>query len=271
MNHRAWVITFISILIFTCRAFGQDLRTTVQGEVARPGTYGAQQGDRLSSLIERAGGFTDNAWLRGAALIRKTSGASKEEALHGMVARIQRETPAPPGEEERKREFIATLQSLAPAPRLPVKLAHPRLMKGTGDDLPLEDGDVLLVPSKTGIATVIGSVKSPGAVSLNDAKTDPEAYIRKAGGFTAEADQKHVYLVKADGTAIPLSREWIRWNPKASRWEVSAFQGPGPRVEPGDTIVVPKRPRATWARTSKDLRRLLMEIHVLTGVRVDPP
>lgn len=271
VKHRAWAIALLSILIIACRAHGQELRATVQGEVARPGTYEVQRGDRLSSLIERAGGFTDNAWLRGAALIRETAPISKEAALRDRIARILRETPAKAGEEERHREFLSALQSLAPAPRLPVKLSHPRLMKGSDVDLPLEDGDVLVVPSKTGIVTVVGSVKSPGASSLYEAKTDPDAYIRRAGGFTGEADRKHVYLLKADGTAIPLSREWIRWNIKASRWEIPSFQEPGPRVEAGDTIVVPKQPRAAWARTSEDLRRLLMEIHTLTGTRVDPP
>ncbi|PWB62250.1 MAG: hypothetical protein C3F14_10145, partial [Deltaproteobacteria bacterium] len=163
------------------------------------------------------------------------------------------------------------LQTLAPIPRLPVKLAHPRLLKGTGDDLPLEDGDVLAVPSKSGTVAVTGAVESPGVVSLDEAKTDPAAYIRRAGGFTENADRKHVYLLKADGTALPVYRKWIRWNVKAARWEIPAFQGPGPRVEAGDTVVVPKQARAAWARSSKDLRRLLMEIHALTGVRVDPP
>ncbi|HZW36316.1 MAG TPA: hypothetical protein VFF01_05200, partial [Candidatus Deferrimicrobiaceae bacterium] len=112
---------------------------------------------------------------------------------------------------------------------------------------------------------------SPGAVSPYEAKKDAETYIRRAGGFTEEADRKHVYLLKADGTAIAISREWIRWNLKSSRWEIPAFQEPGPQVEAGDTVVVPKQPHAAWARNSKNLRRLLMEIHALTGVRVDPP
>ncbi|HZW36049.1 MAG TPA: SLBB domain-containing protein, partial [Candidatus Deferrimicrobiaceae bacterium] len=196
MKYRAGAIALLAILIFARGAFGQELRATVQGEVARPGTYDAQKGDRLSSLIEQAGGFTDNAWLRGAALIRETARASKEASLRDQIARILRNIPAKAGEEGRNREFLSTLQSLLPAARLPVKLTHPRLMKGTDDDLPLEDGDVLVVPSKTGIVTVVGSVKSPGASSLYEAKTDPDAYIRRAGGFTGEADRKHVYLLK---------------------------------------------------------------------------
>jgi polysaccharide biosynthesis/export protein len=271
MKRLARAIALFSILFFAFRAFGQEIRATVQGEIARPGTYAAQMGDRLSSLIERAGGFTDNAWLRGAALTRKTAHVSKEAALSHRVARIRGEARSMPGEEDRIREFLSALQRLEPEPRFPVKLAHPRLMKGSDDDLPLEDGDVLLVPPKTGIVTVIGAVVSPGGFTTTSAKTDPEECIRRAGGFTGEADPKHVYLLKADGTAIPGSREWIRWNAELSRWEIPAFQGPGPRVEAGDTVVVPKQPRAAWTRSSEDLPRLLMEIHALTGIRVDPP
>jgi hypothetical protein len=69
-----------------------------------------------------------------------------------------------------------------------------------------------------------------------------------------------------------LSREPIRWNPGESRWEIPVLIESAPRIEPGDTLVVPKKPaRSAWARDNRNLPLLLMEIHALTGVLVDPP
>jgi protein involved in polysaccharide export with SLBB domain len=272
MKNRAKAIMFLAMTLFARGALAQEASVTILGAVKHPGTYSLSEGEKLSSLIERAGGFSDNAWLRGAALSRESAGAKKGELLRDRVSRLEREVFAMSGEEEQKRVFVMTLSGLKPGRTIPVRLAHPRLLKGSRDDLPLEGGDALFVPSRTGIVTVIGAVKMPGAVSPLSPKTDPEDCIRMAGGFGEDADRKHAYILKADGTAIPLSREWIRWNLEESRWEIPAFREPTPRVEPGDTVVVPKKPvRSAWARAIKDLPRLLMEIHALTGVRVDPP
>jgi len=272
MKHLARALALLPIMIFICGAFAQDEIVTILGAVHRPGAYPIDKGEKFSSLIERAGGFTDNAWLRGAVLSRESAKAAKEPLLRDSISRIEREAFAKRGEEERKREFIATLSELKPAKRIPVRLTHPRLLKGTGDDLPLEGGDSLFVPPKAGTVTVTGAVTKPGTVSPHNPKADAEDYVKKAGGFAEDADRNHTYLLKADGTALPLSREWIRWSPKQSRWEIPALVEPEPPIEPGDTIVVPRKPpRSSWARDITALPQLLMEIHALTGVRVDSP
>jgi len=272
MKNRAREIVFLATILFACAALAQDASVTILGAVKHPGTYVLPKGEKLSSLIERAGGFTDNAWLRGAALSRESARARKGNPLRDLIARVELEAFAKPGEEEQKREFIRKLSELNPGPEIPVRLMHPRLLKGTEQDLPLEAGDALFVPSRTDIITVIGAVKTPGAVSPYSPKTMSEEYIRRAGGFAKDPDREHVYLLKADSTVIPLSREWIRWNAKESRWEIPAFRESAPPVEPGDTIVVPKKPvRSVWSRAIKNLPQLLMEIHGLTGVRVEPP
>jgi len=272
MKNRARAIVFLAMILIPSGALGQDTSVTILGAVRRPGTYMFSKGERLSSLLVRAGGIADNAWLGGAVLSRESAMAQKERLLHDLISRIEREVFAKPGEEEQKREFIETLAKLRPGKLVSVRLAHPRLLKGSEDDLPLEEGDALYVLSKTDTVTVIGAVKMPGTGSPCPPKTDPKDCIRRAGGFAENADREHVYRLKADGTAHSLSRKWIRWNPKESRWEMPAFLEPAPSVEPGDTVVVPRKPvRSTWALVIRDLPQLLMEIHALTGVQVDPP
>lgn len=272
MRNRARAIAFLPMVLFVCSALAQDAAVTVLGAVRRPGTYGLANGEKLSSLITRAGGFADNAWLRGAVLSRESARAGKDARLKDLISTIERKVFMKPGEEGQKREFIRRLSTLKPGNLLPVRLAHPRLLKGSEDDLLLEGGDTLHVPSGTENVTVIGAVKMPGAGAPYAPEADLKGYIRGAGGFTEDADRENAYLLKPGGTAHPLSREWIRWNFRESRWEIPAFLEPAPQVEPGDTIVVPRKPlRSGWARAIKDLPRLLSEVHALTGVRVDPP
>lgn len=273
MKFRTWAVVCLpAILIIAGEAFGQQIRVSVKGEVAQPGEYAVRKGDRLSHLLEQAGGFTDNAWMDGAAIYRHSARAEAEARLRELVSRIERRIFAGRGDEAQKREFLLKLSELEPKGLIPVRLAHPRLLKGSDGDLPLEDGDSLLVRSKKDLVAVIGAVKTPRTFSPSSSKTDPGNYVRESGGFAEDADRRHAYLIKADGTATPLFREWIRWNAGKSRWEIPSFSEPSPQVEPGDTIVVPRKPaRSSWARDIDGLPRLLLEIHVLTGVRIDPP
>lgn len=252
-------------------ARGEERTATVSGAVARPGTYPLLPEDRISTLIGRAGGYSDNSFLRGASLTRVSARARNRKALDEAISRIALEAFSVPGDEESKRGFLERLKDLSPGARIPVRLSHPRLMKGSEEDLSLEDGDVLTVPLKTGAVTVVGAVRKPGIVLLDGPAADPFVLVGKAGGFTEVADGGHLYLLKAEGSTVPLPREWIRWNPRESRWEIPRLVGNQPRAEPGDTIVVPGMPSSSWARGIRDLPRLLMEIHVLTGNRVDPP
>ena len=64
---------------------------TIQGEVKFPGTYTIKKGERLSSLIERAGGFTDKAYLRGAVFIRPSVRELQQKQIDEMIDRLERE------------------------------------------------------------------------------------------------------------------------------------------------------------------------------------
>jgi len=248
------------------------MTATVRGEVNHPGAYTIGPGDRLSSLVEKAGGFTDAASLRGAALTRTTVADAHEKELRAIVLRIGAETgPADdPRERDARERFLAALGRLRPAGRIPVRLAHPRLMKGTPEDIPLEDGDVLTVPAGADIVAVAGAVKSPGAYPVRE-NAGYRDYVRAAGGGTADADAKKAWLLAADGRAVPLTRPFIAWDPGNARWEFTAFRGDPAPVRAGDTVVVPKKTaRVAWLKGIPDIDALLVRISTLTGAVVTP-
>lgn len=261
----------MSIGIFSNGAFSQESAATVRGEVVRPGTYALLPGERLSSLIERTGGYTGNAWPRGAVLTRKSARPEQSRELKDIIARIEEILREDRELSERDHDFLATLAFLSPTGRVPVRLSHPRLMKGTDHDIELEAGDDLLLPPETGTVAVTGAVMSPGAFPVADNQGYKE-YLRAAGGYGEGADRDHVYLLKAEGTGVWLSDPWIRWNPGDARWEFSAFRRDRPAIGSGDTVVVPRRPTAPAGKErARTIPGLLMEIARITGVFVDPP
>ena len=271
MRWRLGLVALLSIGFFSGGAFSQEFTATVRGEVARPGTYAFVPGERLSSLIDKAGGFTDNAWLRGAVLTRKSAQPEQSRELEEIIAKIEGLLRADGGISDREEKFLATLAPLSPAGRVPVRLSHPRLMKGTADDIGLEEGDDLFLPPETGTVDVAGAVKSPGSFPVAEKRGYKEV-LRAAGGFTEGADRKHVYLLTASGEGVWLSEPWIRWNPADSRWEFSAFRRDRPAIGSGDTIVVPgKLTEPAGKERARAIPGLLMEIARITGVFVDPP
>jgi len=255
----------------------------IYGEVKYPGKYTITKDESLSSLIERAGGYTDAAYLQGSKVTRESVRKSQQEGLDAMAVRLQREilssssaqiTTASSSEEaqskkaelESKQKFIEFVKELKATGRLTVRLTNLRLLKGTDNDIRMEDGDNITIPSRPGAINVEGSVISKGSYVYSN-KYDYRNYIEMSGGYSSYADEDKVYVLKADGSAMMLSRGWTSWNPFKSRWELEAFGRDRKDVEPGDTIVVPEKlERIAWMREIKDITAILMQMAVTAGV-----
>ncbi len=265
-----------------------DLYRTVQitGEVRFPGAFTIAKGERLSSLIERAGGYTDKAYLRGAVFVREQVRALQQKGIEDMVSRMQREllaetsvqvsTSVSPEEVqarkvelEAKQKFVEALRNLKATGRMTIRLAHLRLLKGSEYDIELADGDQLSIPTRTSVVNVMGSVMSLGSYVYQE-KYSYRDYIAMSGGFARYADTGNVYALKVDGSARKLSRGILSWNDPGTRWEIAGFSEDIPEIEPGDTIIVPEKlDRIAWLREVKDITQILMQMAVTTAVVVE--
>jgi protein involved in polysaccharide export with SLBB domain len=196
---------------------------TLQGEVKRPGTYPIIQGERLSSVLKRSGGYTREAYPRGAVFIREQLRVqqqeevnrfikSQEEALLAESARTAAGSLelAGSGREEaalqaqtvqHRRQLLELLKSKVVMGRLVVKLDAPEALEGTANDIPLEQGDLIMVPKQPSSVLVIGSVRNPAAVVYHEGR-DVEFYLNRAGGLNRDADKDELHVVKADGSAM---------------------------------------------------------------------
>ncbi len=197
----------------------QDI-VTIDGEVRFPGKYALiQQNERLSHLIERAGGFTPEAFLNGAVFLRpKLTVDIEGRNLHYVVQQTQ-------------EAILDSVGKIVPAPYLfrydPEQLARiiidmDRVVKGVPeDDIILENEDSIYVPKIPTGVTIVGMVASNGTIHWLPGKR-VNYYIQRAGGFTRNADTGGIRLVKANGKVVKVS-----------------LRSSG--VEPGDAIIVPQQ------------------------------
>ena len=273
------------LFIRTIPEWGMYETINITGEVKFPGTYTIQKNERLSSLIERAGGYTENAYLRGTVFTRERVREIQQKSLAQIAARLERdlfaqsasrlstavtkeELASKQSEIEQKKGLIETLKNIKATGRMTIKLANLSLLKGTEYDIVLEEGDMLFIPKKNSVVNVLGAVMSRGSF-IYTGDLEYKDYIGLAGGYTNYADKKNVYVLKVDGTAMKLSRGFFNWNNPESRVDAAGFETIQ-EIEPGDSIVVPEKfERIAWMREIKDLSQILYQIAVAAAVVID--
>ena len=257
---------------------------TVGGEMKFNGRYMITKGEKLSSVIQRAGGYTDDAYLRAAVFTRQKVKEMQQKSIEEMAARLEKELLASSAiqaatalsaeeiagkkvEIEQKKQLIETMKNVKAQGRMSIKLAHLRLLQGSEYDLELEDGDALFIPPKNSVVGVVGAVMSSGAYVFSQ-KADYRDYIAMSGGYSKYADTGNVYILKVDGTARKAYRGTINWNDQKDRMELSAFsENDSHYIEPGDVIAVPENfERIAWLREIRDITQILMNTAVAAGV-----
>jgi len=261
-----------------------DRVATIEGEVKFPGTYPIRKGETLSSLIERAGGFTERAYLRGAVFTRESARAVQRQKMDELIRQMEeallthteRVVSGSLSDEQAKiqqqlsgaqKELLAKLKAAKIEGRVVIKLAPLEKFRGSKYDLELEKGDKLVVPEKPGIVNVVGEVYNPGALLYEENKT-VGYYLSKVGGPNANADKKHISVIRADGSVASMSQKSFRnvtWDSQGNRWLFGGFMNI--QLNPGDTIVVPRKfDKYAWLRNVKDITQVLFQIAVTTGV-----
>jgi protein involved in polysaccharide export with SLBB domain len=263
-----------------------DIYKTVQiaGELKSPGTYSIKKGESLSSVLTRAGGFTDGAYLLGGVLIRESTRVLQKQQLAAAIDRLEARILATAGEkaatgidaEDIKRAettsrqqqmLVASLKKVEPLGRVVIQLEDPERLRGTPKDIALQEGDILTVPMAPGTVNVVGAVFAPTALVYTPYRTVKE-YLTMAGGTTDIADDKEIYVIKANGAAV--SRKGFSW--LRASWDGTQYgYHPGGisslTLDPGDTIVVPEKlEQIAWLKNIKDITTILGNIALTAGV-----
>ena len=268
-----------TLTVLVIPSWKSQIRVGIDGEVLRPGVYSMFDGDKLSDLIERAGGFTSKAFLRGALFTRRSVAAEQREALSQMADNMEREllesiqtrgsaassSAASNQDYQRRRQLINNLRHLDIMGRIVTKVDTPANIRGTQYDYALQDGDFLRIPEVPLTVNVMGAVYSSSSQLFNPSMTI-NGYINAAGGAIKSAHKRMVYLLKSDGTTIRLTRSTAMLSSK--KW--TAPKGFTAKVEPGDTIVVPvKYSDRQSLENFKDAIDVIYKVGVSAGVIIN--
>jgi polysaccharide export outer membrane protein len=205
---------------------------TVEGEVLFPGSYRIRKNETLTDVIERAGGLTASAFYEGAVFTRES--VAEQESLRSkeFAESIIRDFASSQLTKEDNTIGINEVKAIADilekfegAGRLLVDVGA--AMSGDSvANITLEDGDALTIPPRVSTVTVVGEIRRPGTHSFQ-AGLDLEDYLGLSAGLTSRADDKELYIVRADGSVLRPTKSW------------SLFAGGNTSLNPGDTIVVP--------------------------------
>ena len=213
-----------------------DQNIILSGEVRFPGKYALREGETLRTILERAGGFTAEAFPES---LRYTSVAVKElqrESVSRLVQRFVRETGSRAtvgldSEDGRGFENNEYEQVVLNAFQGRIIVDIPRLLAGDeAADVLLQDGDKIDVPRLSEAVTVVGEVYEPGTFRYVEGQ-GLEGYLEMAAGFTELAKQKNMYVIKANGSIVPVDRGWKG----LTRFSRQKHDG----IEVGDVIVIP--------------------------------
>jgi polysaccharide export outer membrane protein len=225
---------------------------TIRGEVVFPGTYPIRRGERLSSLLARAGGLTDLAFPAGSVFTRVEIQQRQREQLELLAQRVERDLAAISVSDPNASATITAGQSLIDQLRNAVAtgrlvISLDDLVAGdAGADVVLKDGDQLLVPDERQEVSVLGEVQYATSHIYQNGLTRDE-YIGRSGGLSQRADKKRIYVVRANGEVVA--------NSSAGWFQRSG----GSEIRPGDSIVVPidvDQPLARWSAITQIIYNL---------------
>ncbi|SFV55278.1 Capsule polysaccharide export protein [hydrothermal vent metagenome] len=235
---------------------------TLEGEVKYPGVYVIKSGDRLSDVIERAGGFTKEAYLYASVFSRESVKKLQQKRLKDMLYKLKRKSAIIAASAKGAGEGTIDAQGLLssidgliedaknynPIGRIALKLdSNLTKFKTSQYNIVLKDKDKLIIPSKTDSILVTGEVLNESAFVYS--KDDAKSYINQAGGLSADADETY-FVVHANG--FSEKGDFGSW-----------IGGDIDDLLPGDVIVVPLHIKtSTWYGMTKDISSIVYKLAI---------
>ncbi len=202
----------------------------ISGAVLKPGSYTMAAGQTINDLIQKAGGYTENAYQFGAIYLnedaKKVNELSKEilyqEFLDSIIAASQQNI----GDLTPVVKLTEDIKNTSPNGRVVINL----LNDASIDLYNIKEGDELFVPERNNVVYVYGETSSEGAVMYSD-NQDVEYFVEKSGGYKKFADNESIYILHPNGESqlYRSKRSIFERSPKS---EI--------KIYPGSIIFVPR-------------------------------
>ncbi|HEV2276048.1 MAG TPA: SLBB domain-containing protein [Acidobacteriaceae bacterium] len=239
----------------------------LEGEFKHAGIYSVQPGETLRDLVIRAGGLTPDAYLFGSDFTRESTRVIQQQRLNDYLSHLEvqidastalasansvtpQDATATQAEVAASRSLVARFRLLRATGRIVLNIPHNAADISQIPAIPLEDGDQFTIPSRPSTVNVVGSVYNQNSFIYQQSRA-VGTYLRLAGGSTGDADNKHTFVIRADGSVVSKdTQNGIFGNTFASM-----------RLDPGDTVVVPEKvPKATILRNMVNYTQIFSQI-----------
>jgi len=230
----------------------------VKGEAMRPGPYVISDGETLASVLQRCGGIRPDGYLSALVLTRESVKRMQQQNLKRASGELQTELtrallmPMETTQIQQQPNFQDKAAALTMLKNMITEAAQQQAigrvtltiksipqLQASGDDIPLEDNDQIIVPKRPSSVNVMGEVYGPGAIRFDSSLTVAD-YIDRAGGLTQSAEKDEIFVVKANGAI--LSESGLKDSGKNRIFPLLPLVSRGltqTYLEPGDTIYVP--------------------------------
>ncbi len=233
------IVTIFSTADIRVPTSQQTRFVRLEGEFVGAGVYSVKPGETLRQLVQRAGGFTDDAYLYASEFTRQSTLRVERQRLNDYADQLEaqvatvtagnssralndRDAAASESAASGARASISRLRQLQPIGRIVLKLQPDSEGVNSLPELALEDGDRFIVPKIPANIYVEGQVYSANAFVFTPGSRTAN-YLKLAGGPDREADRTRAFILRADGSV--LSRQYGNFEHAL--------------IYPGDTIVVP--------------------------------
>ncbi|MCZ2497692.1 sugar transporter [Xylophilus sp. Kf1] len=265
------VVTILSQKDLQLPVLRQTRMVRLEGEVAAAGLYEVRPGETLRQLVERIGGLTPQAYVFGTHVDRESVRKKQQENLDQLIRRLEQQQQSQIAfllanrsnvdagviqqQQLLARSQIQSLRTLKSDGRIALELNPKQQTVAALPDLPLEDGDHILVPSTPGFVSVVGSVNNENVFIYRTGKTVSD--VIQSAGLREEADKDQMFVFRADGSMV-------------ARRDMGGFFGggfDGVTLMPGDTVVVPEKidretTRNFVVRQLKDFTQILSQFGI---------
>jgi protein involved in polysaccharide export with SLBB domain len=216
---------------------------TVTGEVMHPGTYGIEEGERLSSILERAGGLRSDAYPYGSIFervqVREFEERNRAEFMQNLQNQGASLKAGPDGDADQKaakdaaltqwQATVERLQNTPPAGRMVIHISKDsKRWRSTSADIQVRAGDTIFIPKVPTSVAVNGAVYDPTAVAYKPGKS-AGWYLGQAGGPSNTAYKKGIFVIRADGSVAGGNGGLFGGGVESAV------------LRPGDMVVVPEK------------------------------
>ena len=235
----------------------------LRGEVKKQGKYPLIRGEKLSSLIARAGGLTEEAYPEGTIFSRASERKREQERFRVASRDLEQSLVVAMQDEENKldtaevtivRQLANELRSVKAVGRITVEADPDILAMHPEQDILLENNDHIYIPKRPLTVRVSGEILSPSSLQFHTDKNARD-YISEAGGYNYYADKGRVFVLYPNGSAQPL--------------HVNSWSHKPVMIIPGSTIIVPRDPKPfNFMDSARDFTQILTNL-AITGIFLD--